>query len=147
MILNASLFYEIPSVWKESIRTAIPKHPNATLVSSYRPISITTPVVKVLEKVIRDKLPTYFSKNRMIPIEQHGFVTGAAPDYFNGVLLKSTRKVRDLAIHINSELDFDRHISIIVKKVFGAMLTIFNNIHYNDAATFLKLYKAYVVPI
>ncbi|KAK6037381.1 hypothetical protein COOONC_25114 [Cooperia oncophora] len=46
-----------------------------TLVSvRISPISITTPVVKVLEKVIRDKLATYFSKNRMIPIEQHGFL-------------------------------------------------------------------------
>ncbi|KAK6025003.1 hypothetical protein OSTOST_09109 [Ostertagia ostertagi] len=48
MIFNASLlFSEVPSLWKESIVTAIPKTSDAILLSSFRPISITPPPVKI----------------------------------------------------------------------------------------------------
>ena len=79
MIFNISLIYsEVPSVWKEAIITAIPKTPGSVLLSSFRPISITPPPVKVLEKLIRDKLSSFFTQNHLIPLEQHGFTAGAS---------------------------------------------------------------------
>ncbi|VDO42063.1 unnamed protein product [Haemonchus placei] len=72
------MFGEVPEIWKESIITAIPKTPHANVVSSSRPISFTSPVAKVLEKLVPDKLATHFRKNMLIPLEQHGFVEGAS---------------------------------------------------------------------
>lgn len=80
MILNISLMYgEVPSAWKESIVTAIPKpHAPPSLLSSYRPISITPTPSKVLEKFVRDEIFSWLSQNRLIPCEQHGFLPGAS---------------------------------------------------------------------
>ncbi|KAK6018461.1 hypothetical protein OSTOST_15948 [Ostertagia ostertagi] len=68
----------VPFLWKESIVTAIPKSSDSVLLSSYRPISITPPPIKVLEKIVRDKILAWLNKNNSIPLEQHGFVTGAS---------------------------------------------------------------------
>ncbi len=60
----------IPSIWKKSIIAPIPK-PNkpASSSASYRPISITSPVIKVLERLV---LPIL--KKELNPaIHQHGF--------------------------------------------------------------------------
>lgn len=79
MILNSSLlFSEVPEMWKKSIITAIPKVANANLVSSYRPISITPTPIKILEKLIRDKIVNWLGKRKVIPPEQHGFTSGAS---------------------------------------------------------------------
>lgn len=79
MVFNVSLmFSEIPTIWKTSIVTAIPKTTNSTLISSFRPISITPTPMKVMEKLIRDRVVTLFVKNSSIPVEQHGFTSGAS---------------------------------------------------------------------
>ncbi|XGW34202.1 hypothetical protein V3C99_018210 [Haemonchus contortus] len=79
MILDASLMYcEVPSCWKESVITAIPKISEPKLVSSFRPISITAPPAKVLERILRDKIASHLMKNNLIPIEQHGFISSAS---------------------------------------------------------------------
>lgn len=79
MILNSSLlFCEVPITWKRSIVTAIPKSPNASLLSLYRPVSIIPTPVKILEKLVRDKIADCLDKKNLIPLEQHGFMSGAS---------------------------------------------------------------------
>ncbi|EYC09990.1 hypothetical protein Y032_0058g2927 [Ancylostoma ceylanicum] len=76
-IFNISLLLgEVPDAWKHAIVTAIPKIPNASLVSDFRPISITPPPIKVMERIIRDKLSTWLDRFHVVPSEQHGFVSG-----------------------------------------------------------------------
>lgn len=71
------LYGEIPEVWKETLVTAIPKTTGAQLISQYRPISITPCPVKVMKKVIRQKLLAWLERLRVIPSEQRGFMSGA----------------------------------------------------------------------
>ena len=79
MIFHISMsFGEVPALWKEALVTAIPKDTTSLSLSSYRPISITSPPVKVLEKLIRDKLSSWFKNNNVIPVEQHGFTPSAS---------------------------------------------------------------------
>lgn len=79
IIFNISLmFNEVPSIWKEAIITAIPKDNSARCLSSFRPNSITPPSIKVLEKLLRDKISCHFAENHTIPAEQHGFTAGAS---------------------------------------------------------------------
>lgn len=79
MIFNTSLMYkEVPEIWKESIITAIPKKPNSVLLSSFRPISITPTPIKIMEKILRERIMGHLSRNRLIPFEQHGFTAGAS---------------------------------------------------------------------
>ena len=62
-------------MWKEALVTAIPKKGPSLLVSDYRPISITPPSGKVLEKVMKDKLCDWMLDNHIFPAEEHVFLT------------------------------------------------------------------------
>uniref|UniRef100_A0A183FNQ6 Reverse transcriptase domain-containing protein n=1 Tax=Heligmosomoides polygyrus TaxID=6339 RepID=A0A183FNQ6_HELPZ len=74
-IFNVSLMLcEVPEIWKDSIVTAIPKTSGASCVSDYRPISLTPPPIKVMEKIINEKLLSFINRLRLIPTEQHGFL-------------------------------------------------------------------------
>ncbi|EYB81098.1 hypothetical protein Y032_0392g572 [Ancylostoma ceylanicum] len=79
ILFNISLMsLEVPLAWKEAIVTAIPKNSDATHISCFRPISITPTPVKILERIIREKLISHITKFNLIPPEQHGFVSGAS---------------------------------------------------------------------
>ena len=42
--------------------------------SNYRPISLTSPLVKILESIIRAKMMQYLMNNGIVSHYQHGFV-------------------------------------------------------------------------
>ena len=67
----------LPSVWKKSIITPIlkPSKPRYD-PSSYRPISLTSHVGKVMEKIVLKRLTYYCDKNKIIPNVQAGFRKG-----------------------------------------------------------------------
>ncbi|EYC41325.1 hypothetical protein Y032_0573g156 [Ancylostoma ceylanicum] len=76
-LLNLSMYFgEVPNLWKEAIVTAIPKSPTANLVTEFRPISLNPTPIKVMEKIIRNKLLSRLDKFHGIPPEQHGFLPG-----------------------------------------------------------------------
>ena len=67
---------ELPFDWLCAKVTPIFKNKGTPQsVSNYRPISLTSIACKVMERLIRDKLVTYFSNNNIISKEQHGFLT------------------------------------------------------------------------
>ena len=41
--------------------------------ANYRPISLTSHIIKVFERIVRDKLVRYLEENQMISPNQHGF--------------------------------------------------------------------------
>ncbi|EYC33902.1 hypothetical protein Y032_0001g15 [Ancylostoma ceylanicum] len=78
-IINSSIYFgEVPEIWKESIVTAIPKNSSSCHPSDFRPISISPPPIKVLEKLIRSELLSFLEKRGLIPPEQHGFLAGSS---------------------------------------------------------------------
>lgn len=79
MIFNISLMLEtVPSMWREALITPIPKGTKSSLLANYRPISITPTPMKILEKIIREKLLCWLDKCNILPPEQHGFLKGAS---------------------------------------------------------------------
>jgi hypothetical protein len=75
-LFNLSLTSGIfPDAWK--ISNVIPVHKSGArnLYSNYRPISITSSVSKVFEKIVNDTLMLYLSLSEQIPENQHGFLT------------------------------------------------------------------------
>jgi Reverse transcriptase (RNA-dependent DNA polymerase)/Endonuclease-reverse transcriptase len=72
-IFNKSLAQGLPSEWKTASVTPIHKDGCKRDFSNYRPISITSLVGKVLERIVRDKLSDFFEANDVIPDTQHGF--------------------------------------------------------------------------
>jgi len=63
----------IPSIWKKSIITPIPKTKNTSNPYDYRPISQLCTTSKILEKIIFFQISKFFEDNKIIPECQHGF--------------------------------------------------------------------------
>ena len=56
--------------------TALFKKGNKKKASNYRPISLTSQVVKIFEKIVKLEITKHLSKNHLIKSSQHGFREG-----------------------------------------------------------------------
>ena len=63
----------VPQSWKTATITPIFKSDDRTLPENYRPISITSQVGKLLEKVLRRKMLSHLMNNNLLSKHQHGF--------------------------------------------------------------------------
>ena len=64
---------KIPREWKEANVTAVFKQGARKKPENYRPVSLTSQVGKVMEKIIKKELVTYLEGNGLICETQHGF--------------------------------------------------------------------------
>jgi hypothetical protein len=63
----------IPKAWKEAVVTPVHKGGPRTDPSNYRPISLTSSVCKVMEKIVKKGLQQYFESQGLLSAAQHGF--------------------------------------------------------------------------
>ena len=76
-IFNLSLrIGYIPLDCKHSIGCAVPKKGSRLLVENYRPISLTSILCKVLERLVRNHIFDHFCNNDLLNNKQFGFVAG-----------------------------------------------------------------------
>ena len=67
----------IPDVWKRAeIRPIYKKKGNKTDPSNYRPVSLTSVVCKVFEKIIKASLYNHLTSNNLLSPHQFGFISG-----------------------------------------------------------------------
>ncbi|KAJ3656648.1 hypothetical protein Zmor_000101 [Zophobas morio] len=66
----------LPSDWKLANVKPIYKKGDKYCATNYRPISLTSLVVKMMESIICDSLRAFLNQQNVIPTEQHGFVSG-----------------------------------------------------------------------
>ena len=66
---------KLPKEWKMANVTPIFKKGSKTSASNYRPVSLTSQVVKILESLIRSRIMQYLEDNNIVTHCQHGFVT------------------------------------------------------------------------
>ncbi|CAL4073588.1 unnamed protein product, partial [Meganyctiphanes norvegica] len=43
---------------------------------SYRPVSLTSHIIKAFERIVRTAIVTYLEENNLLPKNQHGFISG-----------------------------------------------------------------------
>ena len=67
---------ECPNDWRTANVTPIHKKGDRTDPSNYRPVSLTSQVCKVLEKIVRDKIVNHMKENNLFSNSQHGFREG-----------------------------------------------------------------------
>merc|ERR1712002_531098 len=67
---------EIPDILKLAYVTPIHKGGSRLNPENYRPVSLTSHIMKVFERVIKTKLTEHLRKNGLINKVQHGFVEG-----------------------------------------------------------------------
>ena len=63
----------VPKCYKNQQITPIFKKGSKTKAANYRPVAITSHVIKIMERVIRKKLVTFFERNSILNSNQHGF--------------------------------------------------------------------------
>ena len=64
------------STWKEAAVVPICKGGDRSLAKNYRPISLTSTIMKVLERIIRKQLVDFLSDHNYFNPNQHGFSHG-----------------------------------------------------------------------
>jgi hypothetical protein len=65
---------KLPVDWKTATIKPIHKGGNKSVPANYRPVSLTSSVLKVLERLIRDKVAFHLTENRLLSASQHGFM-------------------------------------------------------------------------
>ena len=70
------IHHYVPPVWKLAYIRPILKSGDSSLVSNYRPISLTCILSKVMESVIKDQMMDFLLSNNLISKHQHGFLSG-----------------------------------------------------------------------
>ena len=66
----------VPEDWKKAKISAIFKKGNKAMAGNYRPVSLTSIVCKVLERVIRDRIIEHMEMNSLFTSKQYGFMSG-----------------------------------------------------------------------
>ena len=74
MLFNSSLREGIiPQDWKDANIIPLFKKGSRLSPNSYRPVSLTSQVVKIIERIIYDQLMEFIEVNNIISCHQHGF--------------------------------------------------------------------------
>ena len=66
----------IPKEWKKATISAIFKKGNRSMAGNYRPVSLTSVVGKLLEKIIREHIMKHMKVNELFSNKQFGFISG-----------------------------------------------------------------------
>jgi hypothetical protein len=67
----------IPACWKRANVTPVYKKKGGkTNPENYRPISLLSILIKIMEKLIRDEMVMHLSEHKLLSIHQHGFMRG-----------------------------------------------------------------------
>jgi len=79
IIFNQSLRLKMtPKEWKKATISAIFKKRNRSMAGNYRPVSLTSVVCKLLEKIIREHIIKHMKVNKLFSNKQFGFISGRA---------------------------------------------------------------------
>ncbi|GFT48728.1 probable RNA-directed DNA polymerase from transposon BS [Trichonephila clavipes] len=113
-LYNHSWKYGVPAIWKKAIVVPIPKK-NKPLddLNSYRPISLTSILSKVMERMITSGLDWYLKTNNLLTSSQAGFRKCQSTNQqvvFLGQSIKDALDQRHsaLALFVDFEAAFDK---------------------------------------
>lgn len=77
IIFNKSLQERsVPSIWKKAKISAIYKKGDKSSAGNYRPVSLTSIISKVMERILRDHITKHMDTNKLFTNQQYGFRTG-----------------------------------------------------------------------
>ena len=128
----------LPNGWKEAFVTLVFKKGSRSCVDNYRPISLTSPVIKIMESIIRDSILDHVTVNCLLSPTQHGFTVGkscitqllAAANYWTSSL-EAGNSVDILYFDFAKAFDSVSHSRLLVKLeaygITGKVLTWLRN--------------------
>ena len=117
----------VPQLYKNQQITPIHKKGKKTNSSNYRPISLTSHVIKIFERVLRKKLVSYLESNNIINPNQHGFRNNRSCltqllSHINNIFFHLTNNTEADSLYIDYAKAFDKvdHSILLAKlKLYG----------------------------
>ena len=67
---------EIPGICKSALITPIHKGKSKAVPKNYRPVALTSHLIKVFEKLVRKIIVNFLQKHNLFNLSQHGFLEG-----------------------------------------------------------------------
>ena len=64
----------LPADWKTAVVIPIHKGGSKEMTGNFRPVSLTSVILKTLERLIRDKIALFLSQHGLLSAQQHGFM-------------------------------------------------------------------------
>ena len=130
----------VPAFYKHSYVTPLYKKGYRVIASNYRPVSLTSHIVKIYERILRKVIVSFLEDNNILCHNQHGFRSGRSCltqmlGHFDDILEGHTNKVDTDAIYIDYAKAFDKvdHQLLLAKlKLYG-----FTEKHLNWVRSFL----------
>ena len=123
----------VPSCYKSSIVTPLEKKivVHCAIPSIYRPVSLTSHVIKIFERVIRKQLVTFLESSNLLCSHQHGFRSGHSCltqllHHFDDVLENYLVGADTDFIYLDYAKAFDKvDHTLLIKKLqrYGILLT------------------------
>ena len=103
----------IPDILKTGIITPIYKGGDRTKPQNYRPISLTSHVTKIFEKIVREKITHYMTANDKFNDNQHGFRNGRSCvsqllNHYNTILESLENETEIDVIYLDFAKAFDK---------------------------------------
>lgn len=113
-----------PDAWKVATVSPIHKNGPKNCIGNYRPISLLTTFSKLLEKLVNNRLTSFFESRNIISARQFGFQKGKCTEDAVSLLTsivssKLDKKQRCVAVFLDLAKAFDTvSIPILLKKLF-----------------------------
>ena len=113
----------IPDQLKRQYIAPIFKKGAKTDPANYRPVSLTSHVIKIFERVIRKQLVSFLETNNLISNKQHGFRKGRSCltqllGHFDNILQNHAKDIETDVIYLDYAKAFDKvDHAILLKKL------------------------------
>ena len=112
----------VPSLWKCANVTPIFKKGSKSEASNYRPISLTSVVIKIFERILKDKITSFLDKHNLIIDTQHGFRNNRSCltnllEFYNYVFSNYDERIPSDIIYLDFKKAFDTvpHKRLLIK--------------------------------
>ena len=114
---------EVPEQWREANVTAIFKKKGSRCEpGNYRPVSLTSQIGKIFERLIRDKIVKFLEENNKLKDSQHGFRARRSCltnllEFFDTVRDYVDQGVPVDTVYLDFQKAFDKvsHVKLVVK--------------------------------
>ena len=124
----------IPAVYKKQIITPVHKKKSKALPENYRPISLTSHIIKIFERILRNKIVDHLESNGLLCKHQHGFRKGRSCltqllAHIDAILLNALNGADTDVIYLDYQKAFDKvDHEILLKKIkmYGIKGKLFN---------------------
>ena len=126
MIWKRSMESEtVPAIFKTQFITPVYKKGNRTKPENYRPISLTSHVIKIFERIIRNRLVVFLEGNTILNPTQHGFRKGRSCltqllNHIDKILQNLINNHETDVIYLDYAKAFDKvDHNILIKKLYA----------------------------